>query len=78
MAKTLRVTKAALDAMNIHHLFLSSYATKAICQTLRELCYMMEGFVITTNSLLDDFDRFLVYMGHFPSGASTQSIYHYA
>jgi hypothetical protein len=38
----------------------------------------MEGFLITTDPKLDDKERFQVYMGHFPAGASTQSIYHYA
>jgi hypothetical protein len=33
---------------------------------------------VSSDPSLDDPDRFQVYMGHFPSGASTQSFYHYA
>lgn len=38
----------------------------------------MEGFIITHDTSLDDEDRFQVYMGHFPAGASVQSFWHYA
>ena len=37
-----------------------------------------EGFLITKNPLLDDPTRFNVYMGHFPAGASVQSLIHFA
>jgi len=38
----------------------------------------MEGFAITHDPSLDSEDRFQVYMGHFPAGASVQSLWHYA
>ena len=38
----------------------------------------MEGFAITHDPKLDDEDRFQVYMGHFPTAASVQSLLHFA
>lgn len=80
MAKTLPVVQATLNLGGVYHILdgLQTEATKITCYLVPDLCQLIEGFLITTDPSLDDSDRFQVYMGHFPAGASTQSIYHYA
>jgi hypothetical protein len=56
----------------------ASIGTKVACGAFPWICQAGEGFLITQSPLLDDHERFQVYMGHFPAGASTQSLIHYA
>ena len=56
----------------------SSAGIHLVCGTLPQVCQFIEGFAITHDPKLDDPDRFQVYMGHFPSSASLQSLLHYA
>jgi len=66
--------------ISVYHLLdgWQSDIMKAACKELPPLCQIAEGFLITKNPLLDDYTRFNVYMGHFPAGASVQSLIHYA
>jgi hypothetical protein len=56
----------------------ASVGTKVACGLFPPLCQFAEGFLITSDPSLDDPQRFQVYMGHFPAGASVQSVIHYA
>ena len=40
------------------------------CSTLPKICLFAEGFLITNDPSVDNQERFQVYMGHFPAGAS--------
>lgn len=48
----------------------SSYGSKIFCSSVPEACQFAETFLITNDTTLNDIDRFKVYMGHFPAGAS--------
>lgn len=68
---------------NIFHIYeiLGSWAdatSTVFCSVLPSLCKFLEGFVITHDPKYDNTDRFQVYMGHYPCGASVQSMDHYA
>lgn len=52
-------------------------AAAQICKYFNSICKAIEGFTITQDPTLDDNDRFQVYMSHFPSSASMQSLVHY-
>lgn len=69
-----------LYGIGVYHLLDGWQSTimKATCQVLPPFCQIAEGFLITKDPSLDDPDRFNVYMGHFPAGASVQSLIHYA
>jgi pimeloyl-ACP methyl ester carboxylesterase len=49
---------------------LAGDGTYILCGELPKLCRFAEGFLITQNPKLDNLERFQVYMGHFPAGAS--------
>jgi len=68
-----------LYLIHVYHLLdgFQSAATKAACGLFPKFCQFAEGFLITKDPSLDDPDRFQVYMGHFPAGASLQSLVHY-
>lgn len=79
-AKGANDIKEALYLIHVYHL-LDGWQTdvmQAACKLFPPLCQIAEGFLITKNPLLDDPTRFNVYMGHFPAGASVQSLIHYA
>jgi hypothetical protein len=57
---------------------MSSDATKIACGIFPQFCQFAEGYLITKDPTLDNAERFQVYMGHFPSAASIQSLIHYA
>ena len=71
-------------ATNLLHLYvilqegLASFITSEFCSYVPTVCAALQIFVTSTDPTLDDKDRFQVYMGHFPSGASIQSMMHYA
>lgn len=48
----------------------AALATKALCSIAVKFCKLAEDFLITHDSSYDNTDRFQVYMGHFPAGAS--------
>ena len=79
-AKAVKPIQAAFDFAHIWSVMGqgSAAATKVACGLVPSFCQLMEGFLITHDPSLDDEDRFQVYMGHFPAGASVQSIVHYA
>lgn len=70
----------ALYLIHVYHLLdgWQSDVMQAACKVFPPLCQLAEGFLITKNPLLDDPTRFNVYMGHFPAGASVQSLIHFA
>ena len=70
------------DALYVVHVYsilgsLSNAATKETCKLFPKFCQFAESFLITQDPSLDDVERFQVYMGHFPAGASVQSVVHY-
>lgn len=77
MEGTIAEVASALHVWDILGPFCSA-GTTALCGALPSLCQMAEGFLITQNPKLDNTARFQVYMGHFPAGASVQSLLHYA
>ena len=48
----------------------TSTVTKDFCGALTSICEFIESFVITSDPDADDEERFAVYMGHTPNGAS--------
>ena len=69
-----------LTLFHVYDLFGSgtSVLTKGVCGIIPNSASSWRGFVITHDPSLDSEDRFQVYMGHFPAGASVQSLWHYA
>ena len=67
------------DFLKIYHILGDkfNFITKIACGIDPEFCQYSEGFLITQTPDLDDPVRFQAYMGHFPAGASTQSLVHY-
>ena len=71
------------DSLYLVHVYsilgpIAAEGTKIACGIMPEFCKFAEGFLITSDPSLDNTDRFQVYMGHFPAGASVQSLVHYA
>lgn len=73
------IARDALYAAGVYHLLdgWQSLTMQIACRLIPELCQFGEGFLITQNPKLDDPVRYNVYMGHFPAGASVQSLIHY-
>jgi len=73
--------RAASDAVHLYSIAtpgIDTAALSAFCGKVPDFCNAFQTFVTTSDPKADDPDRFAVYMGHFPSGTSLQSIYHYA
>ena len=68
--------------LGIHNLFASNWLTdtamQLFCTHIDTLCKLVESFFVTNKTDLDDDERFEVYMGHEPNGASTKSLLLYA
>merc|ERR1712216_298358 len=68
--------------LGIHELLGANWFTSGIsnlfCIHIPELCELISALFVTHNPDLDDADRFAVYMGHEPNGASVKAILHYA
>eukprot|EP00588_Corethron_pennatum_P003963 CAMPEP_0194291486 /NCGR_PEP_ID=MMETSP0169-20130528/43478_1 /TAXON_ID=218684 /ORGANISM="Corethron pennatum, Strain L29A3" /LENGTH=460 /DNA_ID=CAMNT_0039039381 /DNA_START=91 /DNA_END=1473 /DNA_ORIENTATION=- len=79
-----RHTKAlvkVLDFLRIYSLLdsaVTSATMKVVCRYFPDFCEFATSFLITKDPSLDDKKSFEVYMAHFPSGASVQSLLHYA
>jgi hypothetical protein len=76
-----KIVLRAFDALKIYKILgdpVTSDATKIACGIFPQFCQFAEGYLITKDPTLDNKDRFQVYMGHFPSSASIQSLIHYA
>lgn len=80
LAKVGNELRDLLYAIHVYHLLdgWQSSVMQAACKVLPPLCQLAEGFLITKDPLLDDPNRFNVYMGHFPAGASVQALIHYS
>jgi hypothetical protein len=52
--------------------------TTIACGIFPDLCNFAQVFLTSKDPSLDNTARFQVYMGHFPSGSSVQSLIHYA
>ena len=80
LSKFESLVESTLNFLHVYDLLggPASAGTKIACGTFPWICQFGEGFLITQNPTLDDPERFQVYMGHFPAGASTQSLMHYA
>jgi pimeloyl-ACP methyl ester carboxylesterase len=79
LAQDVNLFASALDLAHVYSVLgpISNWGTKIACSVLPQLCQFAEGFLITQDPSLDDSDRFQVYMGHFPSGASVHSFVHF-
>lgn len=68
--------------LGIHNLFPRNYistgAMDLFCTHIAKICEVMESFFLTNKTDLDDDDRFKVYAGHVPNGASAKDIKLYA
>ena len=80
------VAKTNLDALfkiiGINELLDSNKSVEklqlVICKNVGILCTGLLSLIADANVTDDDMDRFLVFVGHFPSGTSLQSLIHYA
>ena len=75
--------KTTLDSVGMYNFFVSPGSTDAssfTCRVMPGLCVFTESIVISDvpSNTIQDKDRFQVYMGHFPAGASTQNFHHFA
>ena len=70
------------SVLGVHQLlsrsWLTSTACKVVCTPLPEFCELLSKFFVSNETDLDDDDRFAVYMGHEPNGASVKAMLHYA
>ena len=70
------------SVLGIHQLlsrsWITSTACKVVCEPLPEFCELLSKFFVSNETDLDDDDRFAVYMGHEPNGASVKAMLHYA
>jgi len=70
------------DLLGIHELLGANWFTSGVsslfCKNIPEFCLLISELFITHQPDLDDADRFAVYMGHEPNGASVKAILHYA
>ena len=68
--------------LGIHELFGANWLTDAamniVCTNIPQFCELIEKFFASKETDLDDNDRFAVYMGHEPNGASVKALLHYA
>lgn len=67
-------------SLKVYHILdgWQSDVMQTFCKFFGPVCQAAEGFLITQDPRLENKDRFNVYMGHFPTGASIQSLIHYA
>jgi len=72
--------KSTLNFFHVYELFGQQQdgITKLTCKVLPDFCKAAESFFVTQDPILDDSNRFQVFMGHYPAGASVQSFLHYA
>ena len=56
----------------------TSTVMSLFCGTIPKFCELIESFFASKETSLDDDDRFAVYMGHEPNGASVKALLHYA
>ena len=70
------------NLFGIHELFganwLTTTAMNLFCTNIPQFCELIEKFFASKETDLDDDDRFAVYMGHEPNGASVKALLHYA
>jgi hypothetical protein len=57
--------------------WLTTGAFRLLCGTLPSICKFGTYLIADEDTSLDDSDRLTVYMGHFPSGTSLNSLVHY-
>lgn len=48
----------------------NSWWVHPLCRKAPNFCRYMEGYFITRDSELDEFERFQTHMGHWPAGTS--------
>jgi len=58
--------------------FLANTAFKVFCGIVPKACSLVNTLLFTSDTSVDDTDRYAVYMGHFPSGASIKCLLHFA
>ena len=73
--------KSAVNWLQIYVVLqdgIASFMTSKLCYLVPAFCNEIYSYISTSDPTLDDQDRFQVYMGHYPNGASVQSMLHYA
>ena len=72
----------ACSLLGIHELlganWFTSGVTQLFCSNIPAFCELIAELFVNQHPELDDNDRFAVYMGHEPNGASVKAILHYA
>ena len=67
--------------LDIHSIMDANWFTSTVsqffCSHIPLFCELIEKLFATHQPKLDDTDRFAVYMGHYPNGASMKAIFHY-
>ena len=66
----LNAVSSLLHVYSIFEPGAASFVTSEFCKFLPSVCNEIQLFFSSTDPTLDDQDRFQVYMGHYPSGAS--------
>ena len=70
------------NLLGIHNIAGNNWITSGLmdlfCTHIAVFCELIESFFASGKTSLDDDDRFKVYMGHEPNGASVKDLLHYA
>jgi len=70
------------NLLGIHELLGANWFTSGVsqlfCTNIPAFCELIAELFVNKHPELDDNDRFAVYMGHEPNGASVKAILHYA
>jgi len=75
------IVVAACNTLGIHEMFpfnyMGNFAFRAICTVVPSLCEFGVYLVADEDTTLDDSDRLLDYLAHFPAGTSIKCLLHY-
>ena len=70
-----------MNLLGIHEMFQANYiasgAMRIVCGVLPALCKFGVYLVADEDTDLDDSDRMLIYLDHFPAGTSVKSLIQY-
>jgi hypothetical protein len=72
---------AAANTLGIHEMFPANYlatgAMRLFCGIVPAICKFGVYLIADEDTTLDDSDRLLVYLAHFPAGTSLRCLIHY-
>ena len=71
-----------LSLFGVHEILSANWVTSTtaslVCGVIPDFCEFLLSWFTSSDPSLDDDDRYSVYMGHEPNGASIQALLHYA